>query len=98
MMVAFKKMWEDVNSLLNKENLDLNIVEVFNSGFTVKENDDLVFVTREDFVDLWCNMLYYNKVSKKQVKDMKSSMTYVYDVVKRLPYICETADELTINV
>lgn len=97
MMVAFKKMWEDVNSLLNKENLDFNIVEVFNSGFTVKENDDLVFVTREDFVDLWCNMLYYNKVSKKQVNDMKSSMTYVYDVVKRLPYICENADELTIN-
>lgn len=97
MMVAFKKMWEDVNSLLNKESLDFNIVEVFNSGFTVKENDDLVFVTREDFVDLWCNMLYYNKVSKKQVNDMKSSMTYVYDVVKRLPYICENADELTIN-
>lgn len=97
MMVAFKKMWEDVNSLLNKENLDLNIVEVFNSGFTVKENDDLVFVTREDFVDLWCNMLYYNKVSKKQLNDMKSSMTYVYDVVKRLPYICESSDELTIN-
>ncbi|MEW8956330.1 hypothetical protein [Clostridium sp.] len=94
--VAFKKMWEDVNMLINEENnIDLEIVDIFSSGFVVNSNNERVFLTKDHFVDFWCNMLYYNKVSKEEmIKSKNRYMAYIYDIVKHLPYITEGKDEL----
>jgi len=90
-MVAFKKMWEDVRLILsNKEYSDIKILEKFNYGFTVKEQNDVIFITRDDFVDFWCELLYYNELSLEHfLKEDKLKPKYIYNIVKRLPYISE---------
>jgi hypothetical protein len=92
-MVAFKKMWEDVRVILSSEDYsDIKILENFNCGFTVKEQDNIIFITRDDFVDFWCKLLYYNELSLEQVlEDEKSKPKYIYTIVKQLPYISENA-------
>lgn len=92
-MVAFKKMWEDVRLiLLNDEYSDIEILEKFTCGFTVKERDDTIFITRDDFVDFWCKLLYYNELSLEQVlKDDKSKQKYIFTIIKQLPYISESS-------
>ena len=92
-MVAFKQMWEDVRLILsNEEYSDIEISERFNCGFTVKERDNIIFITRDDFVDFWCKLLYYNELSLEQVlKDDKSKPKYIYTIIKQLPYISESS-------
>lgn len=95
--VAFKKMWEDVNSLMTNKNVELEVINVFNSGFVIKEDNETVFITKDHFVDFWCNILYYNKISKDQISREKGRyMNYVYDIVKHLPYVSENSNELTL--
>jgi hypothetical protein len=97
-MVAFKKMWDDVSRIISKENIqDVHIVEKFKSGFIVKDNEDTHFVTKDDFVDFWCNMLCFNKVNKEELtKGGKLKSKYVYEIIKTLPYIKE--NEGTLNL
>ncbi len=92
-MVAFKKMWEDVRLILsNEEYSDIKILEKFNCGFTVKESDNVIFITRDDFVDFWCKLLYYNELTLEQVlKDDKAKPKYIYTIIKQLPYISESS-------
>ncbi len=92
-MVAFKKMWEDVRLILSSEDhSDIKILEKYNCGFTVKERDNVIFITRDDFVDFWCKLLYYNELSLEQVlKDEKTKPKYIYTIVKQLPYISENS-------
>jgi len=84
-------MWEDVRLILsNKEYSDIKILEKFNYGFTVKEQNDVIFITRDDFVDFWCELLYYNELSLEHfLKEDKLKPKYIYNIVKRLPYISE---------
>jgi len=91
-MVAFKKMWKDVGVILSDEGYsDIEIVQRFNCGFTVKERDNIIFITRDDFVDFWCKLLYYNELSLEQVlKEDKSKPKYIYTIIKQLPYISES--------
>jgi hypothetical protein len=93
LLVAFKKMWEDVRLILsNEEYSDIKILERFNCGFTVKEKDNIIFITRDDFVDFWCKLLYYNELSLEQVlEDEKSKPKYIYTIIKELPYILESS-------
>ena len=92
-MIAFKKMWDDVQLILsNGEYSDIEIVERFNCGFTVKENDNIIFITRDDFVDFWCKLLYYNELTLEQIlKDDKLKQKYIYIIIKQLPYISESS-------
>lgn len=92
-MIAFKKMWEDVRLILsNEECSDVEILEKFNCGFTVKEQDDIIFITRDDFVDFWCKLLYYNELSLEQIlKEDKSKLKCIYMIIKQLPYISESS-------
>ena len=92
-MVAFKKMWEDVSLILSDEDYSgIEILERFNCGFTVKERGNVIFITRDDFVDFWCKLLYYNELSLEQVsKDDKLKPKYIYTIVKQLPYILENS-------
>ncbi|MBU5592832.1 hypothetical protein KQI89_13850 [Clostridium sp. MSJ-4] len=97
-MVAFKTMWEDVNDLLSRgEKFNINIVETFNCGFTVEDNGNTTFITKDDFVDFWCNMLYFNEIPKsKIINDERSKSKYVYEIIKKLPYINEKSEVLTL--
>ncbi|MBC8061186.1 MAG: hypothetical protein H7Y18_11020 [Clostridiaceae bacterium] len=88
-MVAFKKMWEDVSEILSQGSVTgIDITEQFKSGFIVKENENTTFITREDFVDFWCLMLYFNEIDfNKLNKDGDTKRMYIYEVVKNLPYV-----------
>lgn len=91
-MVAFNKMWDDVWNILSSDNIqDINITEKFKSGFIVKEKDNVTFITKDDFIDFWSRMQYYNEVSMEQLtlKD-EIKLEYVYSIIKKLPYVCET--------
>lgn len=98
-MMAFKTMWNDVcGSISNNEIKNIEIVEKFKSGFVVKDKEDTHFVTKDDFVDFWCNMLFFNEVDKNKIsKEGKSKLKYVYEVIKTLPYINENEGILTLN-
>lgn len=97
-MISFKTMWNDVNSILNKEeDVGLNIIEKYNSGFTVKEKDKTVFVTRDDFVDFWCKILCCDNIEIKKLMDNDNSKEkYIYSVIKKLPYIEENLGMISI--
>ena len=88
-MIAFKKMWEDVSAILSQGSVTgLHITEQFKSGFIVSENESTTFITREDFVDFWCLMLYFNEIDLNKLnKDGDTKRMYIYEVVKNLPYV-----------
>lgn len=89
-MIAFTKMWNDLFKLINdNEDKDLKIVEKFKSGFIVMNEKDKEFITKEDFVDLWCKLLYYNEISADKLVDKNFKSEYVYSLVSRLPYVSE---------
>ncbi|MCB2292456.1 hypothetical protein LGK95_02735 [Clostridium algoriphilum] len=92
-MVAFKKMWDDVLLILsNENNSDKDILEKFTCGFTVKERDDIIFITRDDFVDFWCKLVYYTELSLEDIlEDNKLKPKYVYNILKQLPYVSESS-------
>ena len=92
-MVAFKKMWDDVLLILSNENYSgINVLERFNCGFTVKEANDVTFVTRDDFVDFWCRLLYYTELSLDDIMgDKKLKSKYIYTIIKQLPYVSESS-------
>lgn len=90
-MIAFKKMWDDVSVILSSDEIkDIQIVEKYKSGFVVKDENNTHFVTKDDFVDFWCNMICFNKVEKDEIlNNKKSGLKYVYEIIKTLPYINE---------
>lgn len=92
-MIAFKKMWEDVSGILVNDKIgDIDIIERYNTGFVVKDKDDTEFVTKDDFVDLWCQMLCCNEICMDQFSGHgKNKLKYAYRVLKNLPYISEKA-------
>ena len=97
-MIFFKDMWEDVKIILNKEEeLNIKIIEKYNSGFTVKEEDVTTFITRDDFVDLWCKMLYYNQIELNLNDKEHFKQKYVYEILKKLPYVTEESGVLRLN-
>ena len=90
-MITFKKMWEDVLLLLsNEEYVYIDISERFNNGFSVNDNDNIVFITKDDFSNFWCKLLYYKELSLDQaLGDDKLIPKYIYTIIKQLPYISE---------
>lgn len=90
-MVAFKKMWEDVSAIVSNDKIgDLSIIERYSTGFVVKDKDQTEFVTKDDFVDLWCQMLCCNEICKDQFSGHgKNKLRYAYGILKNLPYISE---------
>lgn len=98
-MVHFKKMWDDVcNILINDEIDDLEILETFNTGFIVKGNDEAEFITKDDFVDFWCHMLCFKKVTEMEIEENgKNRHKYICDIVKNLPYIDDSNGVITLT-
>ena len=92
-MIKFKKMWDDVLLLLsNEECVGIDIEEKLDYGFTVKDRDNKIFITKDDFCNFWCNLLYYEEISIEQLLgDDKLKLKYVYTIIKQLPYISESS-------
>jgi len=92
-MITFKKMWDDVLLLLaNEEYVDINILERSNYGFAVEDSDNITFITKDDFSNFWCKLLYYKKLSLEQsLGNEKLIPKYIYNIIKQLPYISESS-------
>lgn len=88
-MIHFKTMWEDVcNILTNNKIENLETVECFKTGFIVKTNGVTEFITKDDFVDFWCNMLCFNNVSETEINKTGNEIKKcIYTIVKNLPYV-----------
>ncbi|CAM2827637.1 hypothetical protein HAHI6034_04920 [Hathewaya histolytica] len=96
-MISFKVMWEDVKELISKGGeLEIDIIEKYNTGFTVKEKDNITFITKDDFVDLWCKMLYYNEVPINLEDNTNPKERYLYNILRKLPYIDDNSGILKI--
>lgn len=93
-MVTFKKVWEDVREILEKNKFEnIEAIDDFDDGFMLKKNGSVTFVTKEDFVDFWCKMQCLKEVSKKQVlTEEEEKSKYIYDLIKKLPYVMESTD------
>ena len=98
-MIAFAKMWDDVFKLINENKAkELNITKNFKTGFIVTENESAEFITKQDFLDLWCELLYYNELSKEHViKDESSKFKYVYNLISKLPYVIEEEGKIKLK-
>ncbi|MCD3193809.1 hypothetical protein G8S49_04085 [Clostridium botulinum C] len=96
-MVPFKRVWEDAVTMVSKDEVkDVNIVETYNGGFVVaEENEDTEFINKDDFVYFWSKMICNNEVSKKEVENGRR-LKYVYQIVKKLPYVSENSDSLKV--
>lgn len=88
-MIAFKKIWDDICEITSKNTIEnVKITENFESGFVVEDDVDVHFITKDDFIDFWCNILCLDKVSKNEILN-NSKSKYIYEIMKNLPYICE---------
>lgn len=89
-MFKFKKMWTDLNNMVNSGAYSLNIDSELKNVFIIKEEGETTLLTKEDFVDFWSKMLLFNHVDidPKELKDNKK-LYYVCDLLKKLPYIKE---------
>ncbi|MFT8313607.1 MAG: hypothetical protein ABF633_05050 [Clostridium sp.] len=98
-MIAFTRMWEDVFKLIDQGKVkDLNIIKSFKSGFIVSENENTDFVTKQDFLDIWCELLYYNELSKEHIlKDGGLKAKYVYDLISKLTYVVEEEGKIKLK-
>ncbi|EJP6471134.1 hypothetical protein FDF31_14115 [Clostridium sporogenes] len=88
-MIHFKTMWDDVCSILNHNEIEnLEILESFKTGFIVKTENGTEFITRDDFVDFWCHMLCFNKITEMDIDQKgKERRKCICNIIKNLPYI-----------
>lgn len=98
-MIAFKKIWDDVCNLIsNGEIKGIDIVENFKNGFVIKKGSDTHFITKQDFVDFWCSMICLDKIDREEVfKEKNLEKKFVYEILKKLPYINENEGSLKIS-
>jgi hypothetical protein len=91
-MIAFSKMWDDVFKMVEENGCNgVKIVEKFKSGYIVLIEDSKEFITKEDFVNFWCRLLYYNEVETDNIKKCGEKAEYVYKFIKNLPYVSENS-------
>ena len=84
-MISFKNLWEEVNKFLSEDKFsEFNITQKLRRGFIVKQDDYVTFVTRDDFVDFWCNMLYSNGNDLKEGEKFENpKQVFIYKVMKK---------------
>lgn len=89
-MISFKKVWNDVNNLVNNNEGNVNIVNKIKNVFLVEEEGNVVFLTKDDFVDFWAKLFSHKKVDKGNLRvESSNKELYIYQLVKELPYIRE---------
>jgi hypothetical protein len=97
-MVSFKKMWEDVNSLViaGKFN-DLENIKSYEEGFIVNNEGETMFLDSQDFIDFWCKMLLYREIDmSSKLNNQNDNFNLIYMLVRQLPYIEENQGKLTL--
>ena len=89
-MFKFKKMWADLNDMVNNGVYNLNIDSELENVFIIKENGETTLLTKDDFVDFWAKMLLFHQVNvgPDELKGDKK-LYYVCSLLKELPYIKE---------
>lgn len=97
-MVSFKKMWEDVNSLvISGEFNDLENIRGYEEGFIVNNEGETMFLDSQDFIDFWSKMLLYSEIDKSSILDnQNNNFNLIYMLVRQLPYIEENQGKLTL--
>ncbi|KEH97867.1 hypothetical protein Z968_08745 [Clostridium novyi A str. 4552] len=95
-MIPFKKVWEDSLAMISKDEVkELNIVETYKGGFVVKEDEDMEFINKDDFIYLWSKMICNNNISEDDAL-VNEKFRCVYQILKKLPYISESTTGLKI--
>lgn len=90
-MVSFTRMWDDVFTMIDEnETDDMQIVEKFKSGIIVQNKEEKEFITKDDFIDFWCKLLYYNELSIEKMIKNNFKLEYIYSLINKLPYISES--------
>lgn len=93
-MIPFKKMWEDALSMISKDEItNIYITEKYRSGFVVEEEGITEFINKDDFIEFWCKMLCFKEFSKEDALQ-QGKLKYVYEVIKKLPYVNERSNVL----
>ena len=97
-MISFKKMWDDVWGMITEGSIQkLEVIKEFQYGIIIQnESGKQEFITKDDFRDFWCKMLYYSEVTKEQAVE-EEKQGYVYEVIKQLPYIAEVSNKLSVR-
>lgn len=96
-MITFKKMWNDVEEMIASGLF--NVEEKFPGSFVIKDEEGKrIFLTKEDFVDIWCRLLYYKEITleNKELFD-KQSQKHVFNIMKKLPYISQNGNTLKLT-
>ncbi|SHE51474.1 hypothetical protein [Clostridium fallax] len=94
-MLKFKDMWNDVNKLVNDKKDYFSIDNELQNVFLIKNGDDFVLLTKEDFVNLWSKILLNNKCCIKDAIDKSDiKLYYICKIMKELPYIREENEEM----
>jgi len=98
-MVSFKQMWDDVGDMLKEDKIEnVTIVELYKDGFIIREDEMDCFINKQDFVDFWCNILYFNEIPKENLLNHESKkFKHVYNVVKNLPYVKESCGVIKVE-
>lgn len=97
-MIHFKTMWDDVCNILSHNEIEnLEILENYKTGFIVKTEHGTEFITKDDFVDFWCHMLCFNKITEIDIdKNGRETKKCICDIVKNLPYINDSNGIITL--
>lgn len=92
-------MWDDVWGMITDGSIQsLDVVKEFHYGIIINDREGKQeFITKDDFRDFWCKMLFFNEVSFEQAIH-EEKQEYVYEVIKELPYITEISNTLTLKV
>lgn len=97
-MVAFKRMWEDVNSLVKKGSFSgVRNIKTYVGGFIIKNEEEAMFLDSQDFIDFWSEMLIYKELDISSMQNNKNhNFSLIYKLVRELPYIEERKGKLTL--
>ena len=89
-MFKFKKMWTDLNDMVDNGAYNFNIDSELKNVFIIKDQGETTLLTKDDFVDFWAKILLFHQVNIDP-KDLKNDkkLYYVCSLLKGLPYIKE---------
>ena len=97
-MVSFRKMWEDVNSLVTAGKFnELENIKSYEDGFIVNNEGKTLFLDPQDFIDFWCKMLLYREIDMSSVlKKENNNFNLIYRLIRQLPYVEDNQGKFTL--
>lgn len=97
-MIAFQQIWKDVNELVSERKLDFDINLKIENVFIVNDNEDTIFLSREDFLLFWSKLNSSSYIGRENLKSVSSKKElYIYDLFRYLPYIDECNGQISLE-